>query len=75
MTDLPNGTSARVHADFSMQHIEQIVAEFDAIRALKRNRKTGLISKRDRGLYGQRLAGMVGHAEALRLYVVAGAPE
>lgn len=68
-SDLPNGTSARVHADFSMQQVECTVTDvFARIRAPKR------LSVAERDELHRRLAGVVGHCESIRVWLAAGAP-
>lgn len=67
---LPNGTSRRVHADETMDDVEQAIAStFARLRAgvVKR------VAERD-GLSRQ-LAGVIGNCEALRRWIERGAPE
>ena len=65
---LPNGTSVRVHADFSMRHVEDVVADvFARIRDGRRLR----VSERDE--LSRRLAGVIGHCESLRIWLGSGA--
>jgi hypothetical protein len=67
---LPNGTSVRVHALFSLDTIEagvRLAGEY--IRRPKKLRPA------ERQELARRLAGVIGHCEGLRLWLAKGAPE
>lgn len=68
--DLPNGTTARVHAEYSLAEIEARVLM--AGEWIRRPRK---LRPAEREELSRRLAGVVGHCEALRVWLGAGAPE
>ena len=70
VSDLPNGTSIRVHADLAMGRVEEVVqSAFAYIRA---NRK---IRPADRARLSRELAGAIGSLESLRLWLNKGAPQ
>jgi hypothetical protein len=70
MSDLPNGTTARVHVDWLMAQVEATVrASFDSIRQRRK------IAPAVRDSLRRDLAGTIGKLEALRLWLDAGAPQ
>jgi hypothetical protein len=70
MSDLPNGTTARVHVDYSMADVEtKVRGAFEAIRTLRKLRPA------ERERLWRDLAGAVSGIESVRIWLNAGAPE
>lgn len=70
MSELPNGTSARVHAEYSLAEIQARVTEAAFLIQRRTRLKTA-----ERQALARRLAGAIGHLETLRIWLNAGAPE
>lgn len=69
IASLPNGTTARVHVDWSMAAVEAAIGNaFAAIRA-------GRMKPAARDRAQRNLAGAIGQLESIRLWLIAGAPE
>ena len=69
-SDLPNGTTARVHVDWLMGAIEDTThVAFGQIRSGQKLRP------KTREHLGRELAGAIGKLEGIRLWLDAGAPE
>lgn len=69
-SDLPNGTSKRVHAEFLMQELRSKLDIADRLMTKSQMRR-----KPYREEAARVLAGVVGAAESLRVWLEKGAPE
>jgi hypothetical protein len=70
VSDLPNGTTARVHAEWAMGEVEDTVrASFEQIRQSTKLRPAV------RAKLARDMAGAIGKLESLRIWLNAGAPQ